>query len=436
MKASKINKFKEKQKKLKSNNGIQGFKLYEVIIITIITGILCSIATGFIFYKKYETSAIASYENLSNNKNVNEFLQVYASIIKEYYQDVNEEELVDSAINAMFSYLGDNYSEHLSKDETSSLLEQLAGEYQGIGVEIYQDKIIYNVFDDSPAKEAGLQKGDKIIKVNNEDVSEKDNSYVATKIKKENDKVEITILRNNEEKKVTVKKDKLYIPSVTSKVIEEENKKIGYIDITTFSNTTSKQVKKALLSLENDNIDSLVIDVRNNAGGYLISAKEIASMFLEKEKIIYSLQEKDKTQTYKDTTSEKRDYPVVVLINEYSASASEILTSALKESYNATLVGKKSYGKGKVQQTLNLEDGSMAKYTTAKWLTPNGKCIDGVGITPDYEIDLDVDENNQTIVDTQLNKAIEILKNMGLEENVRGEELTLEQFANLSNKIN
>lgn len=411
MKASKINKFKEKQKKLKSNNGIQGFKLYEVIIITIITGILCSIATGFIFYKKYETSAIASYENLSNNKNVNEFLQVYASIIKEYYQDVNEEELVDSAINAMFSYLGDNYSEHLSKDETSSLLEQLAGEYQGIGVEIYQDKIIYNVFDDSPAKEAGLQKGDKIIKVNNEDVSEKDNSYVATKIKNENDKVEITILRNNEEKKVTVKKDKLYIPSVTSKVIEEENKKIGYIDITTFSNTTSKQVKKALLSLENDNIDSLVIDVRNNAGGYLISAKEIASMFLEKEKIIYSLQEKDKTQTYKDTTSEKRDYPVVVLINEYSASASEILTTALKESYNATLVGKKSYGKGKVQQTLNLEDGSMAKYTTAKWLTPNGKCIDGVGITPDYEIDLDVDENNQTIVDTQLNKAIEILKN-------------------------
>lgn len=411
MKASKINKFKEKQKKLKSNNEIQGFKLYEVIIITIITGILCSIATGFIFYKKYETSAIASYENLSNNKNVNEFLQVYASIIKEYYQDVNEEELVDSAINAMFSYLGDNYSEHLSKDETSSLLEQLAGEYQGIGVEIYQDKIIYNVFDDSPAKEAGLQKGDKIIKVNNEDVSEKDNSYVATKIKNENDKVEITILRNNEEKKVTVKKDKLYIPSVTSKVIEEENKKIGYIDITTFSNTTSKQVKKALLSLENDNIDSLVIDVRNNAGGYLISAKEIASMFLEKEKIIYSLHEKDKTQTYKDTTSEKRDYPVVVLINEYSASASEILTSALKESYNATLVGKKSYGKGKVQQTLNLEDGSMAKYTTAKWLTPNGKCIDGVGITPDYEIDLDVDENNQTIVDTQLNKAIEILKN-------------------------
>lgn len=411
MKASKINKFKEKQKKLKSNNGIQGFKLYEVIIITIITGILCSIATGFIFYKKYETSAIASYENLSNNKNVNEFLQVYASIIKEYYQDVNEEELVDSAINAMFSYLGDNYSEHLSKDETSSLLEQLAGEYQGIGVEIYQDKIIYNVFDDSPAKEAGLQKGDKIIKVNNEDVSEKNNSYVATKIKNENDKVEITILRNNEEKKVTVKKDKLYIPSVTSKVIEEENKKIGYIDITTFSNTTSKQVKKALLSLEKDNIDSLVIDVRNNAGGYLISAKEIASMFLEKEKIIYSLQEKDKTQTYKDTTSEKRDYPVVVLINEYSASASEILTSALKESYNATLVGKKSYGKGKVQQTLNLEDGSMAKYTTAKWLTPNGKCIDGLGITPDYEIDLDVDENNQTIVDTQLNKAIEILKN-------------------------
>lgn len=394
------------------NSNIRGFKFLEVIIIVLITGILCSLTTGFIFYKRYENSPIVSYEKLSNNQQVNEFLQIYSSIINEYYEDVNQDELVDSAINGMFNYLGDSYSEHLSKEETDSLLEQLAGEYQGIGVEIYQDKVIYNVFEDSPAYKAGIKKNDKIIKINEEDVLEKDNAYVADKIKKSKDEIHITVIRDNQEHIITVKKDKLYIPSVTNRIIEEDNKKIGYINITTFSNTTSKQVKTALEKMEVENINSLIIDVRNNAGGYLISAKDIASMFLEKGKIIYSLKEKNKKQDYKDTTFEKREYPIIVLINEYSASAAEILTASLKDSYGAILVGKKTYGKGKVQQTLNLEDGSMAKYTTAKWFTPLGKCIDKIGINPDYDIELQVDEENKSIIDTQLDKAIELLKNM------------------------
>ena len=393
----------------KNTENIQGFKLIEVIIIVLVTSFLCSIATGLIFYKHYENTTIASYEKLSDNENVNEFLQVYASIIKEYYEDVDEAELVDSAINAMFSYLGDSYSEHLSKEETEELIERLAGEYQGIGVEIYLDKIIYSVFEDSPADKAGIKVDDQIIKVDGTDVSQMDNAEVSNMIKNSEGKITITLLRKEETITVEVQKDDLYIPSIVKQVMNQNDKKIGYINISTFSNTTSEQFAKAIKSLEDENIESLIVDVRNNAGGYLVSAKEIASEFLEKGKIIYSLEEKNKTKDYKDQSLAKKDYPVVVLINEYSASASEILAGALKDSYNAILVGKKSYGKGKVQQTLNLEDGSMAKYTTAKWLRPNGECVDGVGIVPDYEVDLEVNEENQVLVDTQLNKAVEIL---------------------------
>lgn len=394
---------------VKKRKSTYGFKLFEVIIIVIITGILCSLASGFIFFKHYKNSTLASYDNLDNSA-VNEFLEVYSSLIEKYYEDVDEDELVDSAINGMLDYLGDSYTEYLDKEKSNELIEKLVGEYEGIGIEIYQDKTIYSVFEDSPAFKAGLKVNDKIIKINNEDVSSKSNAEIADLIKNSNSEINITVLRDDNQITVSLKKDVLYIPSVLGKIVDND-KKIGYISITTFSNTTSKQFKKSLEQLEKEGINSLIIDVRNNTGGYLISAKEIASLFLEKGKIIYSLQTKNKTKNYKDNSFEKRDYKVIVLINEYSASTSEILTAALKDSYGAILVGKKSYGKGKVQQMLNLENGSMAKYTTAKWLTPKGICIDSKGIKPDYEVDLEINEAEEKIIDTQYNKAIEILSN-------------------------
>ena len=157
-----------------------------------------------------------------------------------------------------------------------------------------------------------------------------------------------------------------------------------------------------------EGIDNLIIDVRNNTGGYLKAATDIASMFLEKGKIIYSLENKKTKDVYKDETKDSKNYSVVVLINESSASASEILAAALKESYNAQLVGKKSYGKGKVQQTADL-NGGMYKYTSAKWLTPNGICIDKKGLTPDFEVDLQISADGNEVVDTQFDKALEIL---------------------------
>ena len=163
-----------------------------------------------------------------------------------------------------------------------------------------------------------------------------------------------------------------------------------------------------MTELESNGITSLIIDLRGNTGGYLKGATDIASIFIEKGKTLYYLENKEKKEEYKDETSELKNIPVIVLIDGTSASASEVLAAALKDSYGATLVGTLSYGKGKVQQTNKLEDGSMVKYTIAKWLRPNGECIDEIGIQPDYEIQLEQSEEGY-LIDTQLEKAIELL---------------------------
>ncbi len=183
-----------------------------------------------------------------------------------------------------------------------------------------------------------------------------------------------------------------------------------------FSATLDEQVASALADLENQGMQKLIIDLRGNTGGYLESAEATSSLFLEKGKLIYSLEGKEATTQYFDETDEHTNYPIVILINGQSASAAEILAAALKDSYGAILVGEKSFGKGKVQQTYNLSDGSMAKYTSAKWLRPNGSCIDGVGLIPDYIANMTYTYDDTGVIngqiDSQLNKAIEIISAM------------------------
>ena len=269
------------------------------------------------------------------------------------------------------------------------------------------------VYDDTPAKEAGILTGDIITKVNDESVAEKTSTELGTLIKEsKTDTVKITIKRGEEELSFNVKRKTLYNPAVSSKVIEQNEKRIGYIALTKFSDTAYEQFNKELKKIESSNIDSLIIDVRNNTGGYLNEATKKAELFIEKGKTIYSLENKNKTEITKDETEEQRSYKVGILINGSSASASEVLAAALKYSYGASLIGTKSYGKGKVQQTSNLSDGAMIKYTTARWLTPEGNCIDGVGLTPDVEKELpESTEEGQIVEDTQLNAAVEYLSN-------------------------
>ena len=191
---------------------------------------------------------------------------------------------------------------------------------------------------------------------------------------------------------------------------------VGYLLIDTFSATLESQVKNALSELEGQGMEKLIIDLRYNTGGYLDSAEQVASLFIKKGKLLYSLEGKDETTDVYDKTTDYRDYPIVIIMNDSTASAAEVLAAALKDNNGAIFVGEKSFGKGKVQHTYTLSDGSMAKYTSAKWLRPNGECIDGIGLIPDYNASMTVTYDEQGVItstiDTQLSKAIEVISAM------------------------
>ena len=386
-------------------NNKKEFGLLSIILVVVATAIVTSLTTGLLIFNNTRKSN--EYKN-SNDKSLQEFISVYNQVLNDYYEDVDKSEMINKAIEGMLNYLGDDYTTYMDSSDTKNLSEKLTGKYEGIGVEITDGNVITRVFDNSPAKESGILAGDIITKINDEDVSGLSTAELATKIKKGSKKFTITIKRGNVEMNLEVTKKELYVPAIESTVLDNNGKKTGYIYIASFSDTVYEQFKESLEKLENQNIDNLIVDVRGNTGGYLKAATDIANLFLEKGKIIYSLEGKNTKEVFKDETEESRGYSVTVIINEASASASEILSAALRDSYGAKLVGKKSYGKGKVQQTGALEGGTMYKYTSAKWLTPNGECIDEKGLTPDYEADLQIKEDG-TVVDTQLSKALEIL---------------------------
>lgn len=402
----KINKkeVKKEVKKAKAEKPSVSFSLIEVIIITLMTAIVVSVCSGIIVYKNYD-SIVKNYNN-SYSTALSEFITTYDHIMESYVEEIDEDKLVDSAIEGMFSYLEDAHTNYLDEETTVTLQEQLKGEYTGIGIEIADtDKgiVIVGVFENSPAQKSGIEVNDKIISVNGVDVTGKGASYISEVIKDKTDKFELTIIRNEETKTFSISTSSVIITSVSSNMYD----KTGYLQIDTFSATTYDQFKMELETLESKGIENLIIDVRNNTGGYLSSAYEIADLFIEKGKIIYQLKDKNgNIESFNAKKSAKRNYKIVVLINGGSASASEILAAALKESYGASLLGTKTYGKGTVQETEKLASGSMVKYTTAYWLTPMGVCIDGTGIDPTKEVVLD----RTTETDEQLDEALNYIK--------------------------
>lgn len=396
------------KKRIKNNkNKTATFNLIEVIIIIIMTSLIVSVATGVIVYQNYYE--IDSTNNKENKNYLKEIEKAYNNIINSYVETIDEEELMNSAIEAMYSYLGDPYTGYLDKDVTNDLMDRLNGEYKGIGVEISgseEGTIIMNVFDNSPASKAGFKKGDIIVKINNTDVKSLSTKEVSNMIKNAEDKIKITVLREKENIELTVEVQEVYVPSVESKKYEDT----GYLKITTFSNNTYDQFKKELKNLESKGIKNLIIDVRDNGGGYLNSAVEIAELFIEKDKVIYGLESKEGKKTYKDSTDESRNYKIGILINTSSASASEILTAALKESYGATLIGNITYGKGTVQETSMMDSGGMIKYTTAYWLTPSGNKINNIGIKPDIDVKNVYNDDMTLKEDKQLKEALNAVK--------------------------
>lgn len=377
----------------------KGFGLFEIIIIIVITALVSSITTGVIVLNSSVEIDNETAKNIIEDEELMDFINVYETVVSKYYDEIDKEGMLKAAEEGMLNFLGDKYTTYLDDTEYSSIISELASTYNGIGITINNNQIV-DITKDSPAEKAGLEVNDLILKINGDVVQEMSSEEIGQIIKNSDSQIQLEIIRNGLELVYSVEKTELINVSVNYEVISDSS--IGYLRISKFSENLAEQVNLALEDLEKEGIKSLIIDVRDNVGGYLSAAEKTASLFLSYGKVIYSLQTSSNTVVYKDTTKEKREYPIIVLINNGSASAAEILASALKESYGATLVGATTYGKGKVQQII----GDSAKYTFAKWLTPNGTCIDGIGISPDYT----VSNYSSTSVDNQLNKAIELLK--------------------------
>lgn len=382
-------------------------EVFSITIFSLLLGVLACFSVLTILNKG------KNYFVLS--KELAKFVDAYDAIVNNYYKEVDKDKLVESAINGMVSSIGDEYTSYSDKDVTDNFNETVNGKYMGIGALIMKsenDLVIYKVFEDSPSYRAGLKDGDIILKLDDKDTKDMSVNDIASIVKNDGNKeVKLLVKRGEENLDITIVKDMVELPVVSGKVINHNDKKIGYISLSIFSSVASEQFNKELVKLEKEGISGLVIDVRGNSGGYLTTVTDIVSYFLKKGDIIYKLEVNDKVTVRKDKTKESRDYPVAVLIDKNSASASEILASSIKESYNGYVVGTNSYGKGTVQQTLVLSDGSMIKYTIEKWLTPLGNWINEEGVIPTNYVELSSEYLNNPVFenDNQLNKALELV---------------------------
>ena len=396
-------------KKIKKEINNKKFSTIEVIFLVVITCIVSLYFGTKITYKESNKDGFLS-----------EIEKVYKEITTNYYTDINKDDLLSGAINGMTSAL-DKYSTLIDSSSNENFYLTLEGSYSGVGIEISSDNdnnvFIIGVLSNSPAEKAGLKSGDIIKKIDNIDLSNKDYKYVSEYIRKNSNKTDykIEILRDGETLNFDLKKDTVMIKSVSSKIIEKEDKKIGYIYISIFSNTTVSQFKKELDNLQKNGISSLIIDVRENSGGHLTTAVGILSELLSSENVIYQIEKNSKKSKFYSLGKKNFEYPIAIIQNGDSASASEMLAISLKENLNAIIIGETGYGKGTVQELNYLSNGDTYKYTTKKWLSPKGKWIEGKGIVPDYEVKLNEEYiNNPTDEnDNQLQTAInEILKKM------------------------
>lgn len=387
------------------------YSFSELFIITII-----SLLVGAFSCFSIITIMSGGRNYLKLSKELSKFYDSYDILVENYNGNVDKKELVDAAINGMVSSVGDQYTSYVDTEGTNSFNQLVDGKYNGIGclIQETEDKKIkvMQVYENTSAYKSGIKVGDIIKKVDDKD-SSIGSTELANYIKSSKNKsYSVTVLRDDKEIKFTLSKNEVEIPVVTSKIFDKGDKKIGYISISIFSSVSAKQFKSNLEKIEKEGIDSLIIDVRDNNGGYLSSVTDITSYLLPRGKIIYQVQKSNsKIKATKDKTIAKREYPIAVLVNENSASASEILAGAIKESYNGYVVGMKTYGKGTVQQVSELSDGSMIKYTIENWLTPNGNWINEKGIDPTDEVELSDDyyKNPNEENDNQLQKALSLL---------------------------
>lgn len=329
-------------------------------------------------------------------------MQGLKALLKQnYLYDFTDDQIYEGSLKGMFANLGDPYTSYYSPDEFSKLMETLNGRYQGIGVSVQASKEGYikaiSVFDNSPAKEAGIMPGDYITKVNGTAFGADQLEEAVAEIKGEpGTSVNLTILRveenstNSKEFDVKVDRADVNVDTIDDDIVEIDGKKIGYIHIMAFDDVTWNDFSESFNRLKSQDIDGLILDVRNNPGGALDVVINIADNFLD-EGTIVTTKEKDGSETVEKSNADFDDIPLTIIQNENSASASEILAGALKDRGRAKVVGTQSFGKGVVQKIFNLQNGAGAKITISEYFTPNGTQINKVGVTPDIEVEAEED---------------------------------------------
>ncbi|MBQ7409914.1 MAG: S41 family peptidase [Clostridia bacterium] len=401
-------KFEEFEKEKKS------LKIKYIFLIIIIAIISAVAASEFTLYY-YTKDGLINKEELSSDKTKNieaisETLKSFRTVIDEYYiGEIDEQKMLDETIKGYVNGLDDEYSEYMTAEEWQEFQADALGNYVGIGIYMSVDKngnvVVVSPIKDTPAEKAGLKTGDIIVYVNDESMIGIDSEVVSSKIKgEEGTKVKITVLRGEEYIDFDIERKAIKVYHVESEMLENN---IGYISLLTFDEGCAEEFKNAYLDLESKGAKKIIIDLRNNTGGLVNECLEIADMILPKGDIeLITLDAKGNKDISKSSKDPIVEGEIVVLVNEYSASASEILVAALKENNKAEVVGKTTYGKGVIQSVLSLNDGSVLKLTVSEYFTPTEQKINKVGITPDYEVDLPEDLKE----DTQLNKAIELLK--------------------------
>lgn len=399
-----------------ANNAKKYIKLAILAVVSMIIGSIITIAIKDFDVAKVNTNKTeVSYSK--TKKGFDSLYETYDTIMSEYYKDVDSDKLIEGAINGMLESLDDEHTMYFDKKSKEEFDSELSGNYYGIGAQIQltSDETIKitKVFDNSPAKKAGLKEEDVFVSVDGTSVKGKSATEVANMLKSDSVKTStIVVKRNDKELTFKVTKENITLFSVSSEMLDNNGKNVGYLSVSIFGQKTYSQFKDALTKLEKQDMDSLIIDLRGNTGGYLSTVTNMLEEFIDKGNIIYQIQSSSGVKQYKTVKASEKKYKIVVLIDGGSASASEIMSAAMKEVYGATLVGQTTYGKGTVQTTKNLSNGSMIKYTIEKWLTPSGKNIDKEGIKPDYEVELgDSYKNNPTKEnDAQLQKALDLLK--------------------------
>jgi len=339
------------------------------------------------------------------------FWEVFNKIEEKYPGEINRQNLVYGAIKGMVAALADPYSSFFAPGEFKEFLEDLTGQFEGIGIEISQKQnkfLIVAPLDGSPAQKAGLKAGDEILKIDGVETSLMTFEEVISKIRgKKGTEVTLTILRQGwgTPRDFTIKRGVIKVESVSYQLLEG---RIGYLKISQFGDDTIPLLKKYLKTIEKDKPAGIILDLRNNPGGYLDGAVDVASVFLPAGKVVVIEQDKSGERDEKKTTLSPslQNYKVVVLINKGSASGAEIVAGALKDWERATLVGEITFGKGSVQELEQLPNNAALRLTIAKWLTPKGTEINGAGIAPDVA----VAETEVAGQDPQLDKAKQLLQ--------------------------